>query len=42
LNQSFKSTSLDYKEVLELAKLNMDKDLDLRPYMIDRPFTVNS
>ncbi|CDW77635.1 chloride channel protein 7 [Stylonychia lemnae] len=42
LNQNFKSLIRDYKDILDIAKANLERELDLRPYMIDRPFTVCS
>eukprot|EP00347_Sterkiella_histriomuscorum_P003230 403365093 len=40
LNQDFKSNQKNIHDVLDIANDNLEKTLDLRPYMIDRPYTV--
>ncbi|CDW84850.1 h(+) cl(-) exchange transporter 7-like isoform 2 [Stylonychia lemnae] len=40
LNQDFKSNIRNYKDITELAVRNPDQLLDLRPYMIERPYSV--
>lgn len=40
LNQDFNSLPRDHKDVEQIAKDYALKHLDLRPYMIERPFTV--
>jgi len=40
LNQDFESHAKDHKHVKQIVEQNPEKLLDLRPYMIERPFTV--
>ncbi|CDW84851.1 h(+) cl(-) exchange transporter 7-like [Stylonychia lemnae] len=40
LNQNFKSAEKDYKTIEQIAIANSEQLLDLRPYMIERPFSV--
>ena len=41
LNQDIDSTPLDHKEVEVFARLNKEQEMDLRPYMIERPHLVS-
>jgi len=41
LNQDFTSKIRNYREITELAQQHKDKLLDLRPYMIENPYTVS-
>jgi hypothetical protein len=41
LNQDFYSRPKNYKLIADLSKTFADKELDLRPYMIERPHTVS-
>lgn len=40
LNQDFYSRARNHQEIEYTAKHNSEKFLDLRPYMIERPYTV--
>lgn len=42
LNQDFASTPRDYKEIEVFARLNKEEEMDLRPYMIERPFLTSA
>lgn len=41
LNQDFYSNPRNYKDIEKIAIENKEQELDLRPYMIERPFTVS-
>jgi len=41
LNQDFASTARDYKDVEVMARMEKEREMDLRPYMIERPLTVS-
>jgi hypothetical protein len=41
LNQDLHSNIRDYRDIETIASQNGDKELDLRPYMIERPYTVS-
>ena len=40
LNQDFQSNPKEHKHLESTATENSQKHLDMRPYMIERPFTV--
>jgi hypothetical protein len=42
LNQDFHSNPLDHEKVSKIAMENGDRDMDLRPYMIERPQLVSA
>ena len=42
LNQDFWSNPRNHKDVEVFARLHKDEELDLRPYMIERPMTVST
>lgn len=41
LNQDFVSNPRSYKEVEVMAHMHKDEEMDLRPYMIERPICVS-
>lgn len=41
LNQDLHSNARDYQDIESIVALNEEKELDLRPYMIERPFHVS-
>jgi CBS domain containing-hemolysin-like protein len=42
LNENFESSTLEFKEVAEICEQNPTQMVDLRPYMYERPYTVNT
>ena len=42
LNQDFHSTTRNHKDVEVMAHFHKDEEMDLRPYMIERPLMVSA